>query len=63
MRNEIFYFENEDEREIVKPPYYNIVYIDDIGKKHLVTIAKENKEYIAFILDRFIIREVKIIEE
>jgi hypothetical protein len=63
MKNEMFYFEREDEREFIKPPYYNIVYIDDMGKKHLATIARENKEYITFILNRFIIREVKIVEE
>lgn len=62
--NDLFYFENEDEREeIIKPPYYNIIYLDDMGKKHLATIAKENIEYVTFIFERFIVREVKIIRE
>lgn len=54
-------FDNYDEEreEIIVPPYYKVMYIDDYGYKHLATIKDIN--YLAFLKDRFIILECKLV--
>lgn len=51
-------YENED-LEIIMPPYYRVMYVDDCGYKHLATV--QDTHYLAFLKDRFIILECKFI--
>lgn len=54
-------FDNYDEEreEVITPPYYKIMYIDDCGYKHLATIKDIN--YLTYLKDRFIILECKLV--
>ena len=52
------YYDNED-FEIITPPYYRVMYVDDCGYKHLATV--QDTHYLAFLKDRFIILECKFI--
>lgn len=58
------YFENDfyDEDEVVLvPPYYVVIYVDDYGYKHIATVKDE--VYLAYLKQRFIILECKIVEK
>lgn len=58
------YFENDfyDEDEVVLvPPYYVVIYVDDYGYKHIATV--KDKVYLAYLKQRFIILECKIVEK
>ena len=46
-------------KEVITPPYYKIIYIDDYGYKHLATIKDIN--YLTYLKDRFIILECKLV--
>ena len=50
---------DEEREEIIVPPYYKVIYIDDCGYKHLATIKDIN--YLTFLKDRFIILECKLV--
>lgn len=48
------------EEEIIKPPYWWVEYVDDIGFKHIATI--KDKNYLEYLKDRYNVTIVKIIE-
>ena len=54
-------FYDDDEKEVLKAPYYIVFYIDDYGYKHVATIKDES--YLHYIRDRFIVVETKFIAE
>lgn len=56
-------YDYEDEEMNIKAPYYSVLYVDDLGKRHLATISFENKDYLTFVKERFIVLEVKAVEE
>lgn len=49
-----------EEKEIIKVPYYIVRYSDDDGNTHLAII--DDIQYLHYVLDRFVILEVKYIE-
>lgn len=49
-----------EEMETIKAPYYMVKYSDDNGDTHLAII--DNIQYLHYVLDRFVILEVKYIK-
>lgn len=51
----------EDEDREIKYPYWRVMYIDDYGHKHIAMINDDS--YLAYIKDRYIVVDCKLIEE
>lgn len=51
----------DDEEEIVKPPYWWVEYVDNCGYKHLATI--KNETYFKYLQMNYLITNVKIINK
>lgn len=51
----------DDEEEIIKPPYWWVEYIDDYGYKHLATIKDE--AYLKYLQTNYSVTSVKAIGE
>lgn len=58
MENKDYY---DDEIEVIKPPYYRVMYIDDEGRKHLATVT--HLTYLQYLKDRFTVVECTLVTE
>lgn len=47
------------EEEILLPPYWFIIYVDDYGQKHIAEIKE--KQALEFIEDRYVVIEKKAV--
>ena len=62
MEKEKIYIQIEDdEEEIIKPPYWWVEYIDDCGYKHLATVKDET--YLKYLQTNYSVISVKVIGE
>ena len=50
---------NEDE-EVLLPPYYIVIYIDDYNQRHMAMI--KDPLYLKFLQGRYIVEDVKLVE-
>lgn len=49
----------DEEEEVIVPPYYRVMYVDDCGYKHLATVKDIN--YLQFLKERFAVLECKLV--
>ena len=62
MEKEKIYIQIEDdEEEVIKPPYWWVEYIDDYGYKPLATIKDE--AYLKYLQTNYSVISVKVIGE
>ena len=62
MEKEKIYIQIEDdEEEVIKPPYWLVEYIDDCGYRHLATIKDET--YLKYLQTNYSVISVKVIGE
>lgn len=59
MENKDYY--DDEEREIIMPPYYRVMYIDDEGRTHLATV--KHLPYLQYLKDRFTVIECTLVSE
>lgn len=50
----------DDDEKVLVPPYWIVEYIDDYGRRHIATIT--DKEYLAFLKNRYDVVKIKVIE-
>ena len=60
-KEEIYIQIEDDEEEVIKPPYWWVEYIDDYGHKHLATIKDE--AYLKYLQTNYSVISVKAIGE
>ena len=54
------YIDLDEDREIVKVPYWRVEYIDDCGYRHLATV--QNETCLKFLQTNYSVISVKYIE-
>lgn len=59
MKENLKRIDFDDDYEVIVPPYYRVMYIDDEGRKHIAVV--NNASYLQFLKDRFIVTECKFI--
>lgn len=57
--NEKNIYYNDEDEEIIKPPYWRVEYIDDYGYKHLASII--NEDYLKYLQDNHCVIDVRLI--
>lgn len=50
---------DDDEREVIVPPYYRVMYVDDEGRKHIAVV--NDASYLRYLEDRFGLLDCKFI--
>lgn len=50
---------DEEELEVLLPPYYKVMYVDDYGYKHLATVKDIN--YLEYLRNRFGLSECQFV--
>lgn len=60
MENQIkINYYDEEEEKIITPPYYRVMYVDDMGKKHIAIVT--DLYYLQFLKDRYGLEECVLV--